>query len=757
MRRRWVRFVVLALVVALVASLATPASAVVARNGEDGVAKHRGSDKKAHPLGDKKAALRANALKDKAAGKATGDVYEIGPDQFVELELKGTGMVWTVPGEFSDLAHNEIPEPDRTVDNSTIWVEDFGTAYYNEMLYGRGASANSVAEYFLEQSSGRYTIGGACEEWVAVPGDHTVYDDGNATNDTSENVWIFLQDSLDAWYAAQIAAGKTTEEIDDFLADYDLYDRYDADGDSVFAEPDGYIDHFQSLHAGEGEEAGGGVLGDEAIWSHSWYAYYGLIGEVGPTLPDDDDADTDPENVLLGGVQIGDSGYWVGDYTIQPENGGVGVFAHEYTHDLGVPDLYDTVGGDNATSFWTLMDSGSWLSQVDYDLGSAPDHLGAWEKLQLGWLNLAIASPGTTGNVVLGPAEYNSTQAQALRVDLPDKFLEWSIGAPYAGTQFYYSDAGDNLRNTMTKAVSLPAGATLSAMVNYGIEEGYDYAALVVSTDGGATWDTVPTSLSNSSVEPNGIDGFSNDWVPLTADLSAYAGDVELGFQYVTDGGVAEVGFMVDELAISDQTLDGAETDAGWAFDGFKVSDGIEGGDFENYYLAEFRQYWGYDVALQNAYNWGFLKGKAAKPDWAERFPYQDGLLIWYCDTSMRDNNTSVHPGSGFALPVDAHARALRIGKTKTLWRNRIQSYDSTFGQNATDMLPLHYNGKLQPVPSLPGVATFDDAVSYWDPANPTGSVIIPAGMGAKMTVLGTYASGGAWYMTVQVSAPVLE
>ena len=33
------------------------------------------------------------------------------------------------------------------------------------------------------------------------------------------------------------------------------------------------------------------------------------------------------------------TGIWVGDYTIQPENGGLGVFAHEFGHDLGLPDL----------------------------------------------------------------------------------------------------------------------------------------------------------------------------------------------------------------------------------------------------------------------------------------------------------------------------------------------------------------------------------------------------------------------------------
>ncbi len=71
---------------------------------------------------------------------------------------------------------------------------------------------------------------------------------------------------------------------------------------------------------------------------------------------------TGPAFNLLGGIQIGDSDFWVGKYTIQPENGGVGVFAHEYGHDLGLPDLYDYYG-ENGTGFWTLMSSGSWMDE----------------------------------------------------------------------------------------------------------------------------------------------------------------------------------------------------------------------------------------------------------------------------------------------------------------------------------------------------------------------------------------------------------
>ena len=61
----------------------------------------------------------------------------------------------------------------------------------------------------------------------------------------------------------------TPAEIDAYLSQFDVWDRYDFDGDGDFNEADGYIDHFQAVHAGEGEEAGADA---DAIWSHRWYA-----------------------------------------------------------------------------------------------------------------------------------------------------------------------------------------------------------------------------------------------------------------------------------------------------------------------------------------------------------------------------------------------------------------------------------------------------------------------------------------------------
>ena len=117
--------------------------------------------------------------------------------------------------------------------------------------------------------------------------------------------------------------------------------------------------------------------------------------------------------MLFGGAQIGDSKYWIGDYTVEAENGGLGVFAHEFAHDLGLPDFYDTNAGENGTAFWTLMSSGSWIGDGTEDIGTKPDYMGPWEKLQLGWLDYAVVSPkgriGRSSTPRLRPRPSSST------------------------------------------------------------------------------------------------------------------------------------------------------------------------------------------------------------------------------------------------------------------------------------------------------------------------------------------------------------
>jgi immune inhibitor A len=223
-----------------------------------------------------------------------------------------------------------------------------------------------------------------------------------------------------------------------------------------------------------------------------------------------------------------------------------------------------------------------------------------------------------------------------------------------------------------------------------------------------------------------------------------------LGFRYWTDVSAVELGFMVDDVQVTGYPLDDAESDAGWTFDGFGRTTGEETAYYFNAYVAEFRQYRGYDAGLANAYNFGF-GGVPGLGNWVERFPYQDGLLISYWDTSFADNNVGANCGAGrcggLLLPVDAHPDAL-VRPDGGIWRNRIQSYDSTFGFEPTDALTLHWNDVPQDIPSLPAVSVFDDNNSYYDPANPMGSVITPV-TGTQIRVKSVSAHGS--FMQVEV------
>ena len=132
-----------------------------------------------------------------------------------------------------------------------------------------------------------------------------------------------------------------------YLAQFDVWDRYDADGDGNFNEPDGYIDHFQAVHAGTARRP---VAARRARTPSGATAGTPSSGAA----PGPDGAG--PHG--LQGVKIGGTNFWIGDYTVEPEDGGVGVFSHEFGHDLGLPDLYDTSGNtggaENSTGFWTL-------------------------------------------------------------------------------------------------------------------------------------------------------------------------------------------------------------------------------------------------------------------------------------------------------------------------------------------------------------------------------------------------------------------
>ncbi len=744
---------------------APAATAPVSQPGDAAAAK--GSDHLPNAFDTKRTKLKKEALTEVLNGKATAvkngksTVVKLkgsatpaakgGPtDQYVELAREGTDKIFVIlaefgnernpnypdqdtdpatpgPATFDGPLHNAIPEPDRALDNSTNWNANYSREYFQDLYFGaggpigEGGAQESVKQWYERQSSGRYSIDGEVSDWVKVRYNEARYGRSNGypcAGNVCNNTWALVRDAVNQWVADQKAAGHGLDQIKADLAQYDLWDRYDSDGDGNFNEPDGFIDHFQIVHSGGDQADGDPYQGEDAVWSHRWYAQVQGGGPNG-----------------YPGTPIADTGMWVGDYTIQPENGGMSVFTHEYGHDLGLPDLYDSATGqDNGINWWSMMAQSRQSGPNDQSIGSRGSDFGAWEKLFLGWLDYKVVQPTKKGSMtVVGPHEYNTDKKQALVVPLPKKSVVSNLVAPKTGTKDFYGGRADNVNNTLTRSVTLGAGtSTLSFATNYAIEDcGCDFG--YVEVNDGTGW-TAIAGTDTRADEGNGITGFSGGgtsmgWKNATFDLSAYANKaVDVRFRYHTDGGYTELGWFVDDIKVvsNGATLvdSGAEGGLeGWASTGWTSVGATVTTAHDNYYIASYRNYLSFDKYLQSGpYNFGWLNTNGDK---VEHFPYQDGLLISYWDTSQADNNTGVHPGAGEILPVDANA-APRVLSDGTYLRARIAGYDAPFSTQTSDSFTFHKNGVAFPVVGAAAKPVFADNGTYWYSQTPYTGVKVP-------------------------------
>src|SRR4051812_31190834 len=247
------------------------------------------SDELISPAEEKERASREVALSKVLTGQAQSEkrgastVVKIGNkdqskghvDKYVELSREKTDKIFVVLAEFGDQRspnypdqdtnpaipgparfdgplHNQIPQPDRATNNSTIWQPDFSKQYFENMYFASGNGVESLKTYYEKQSSGRYSVEGMVSDWVKVPYNEARYGRSNGypcSTNVCSNSYYLIQDGIAAWVDSQHAAGKSDADIKATLASYDQWDRFDYDHDGDFNEPDGYIDHFQIVHA----------------------------------------------------------------------------------------------------------------------------------------------------------------------------------------------------------------------------------------------------------------------------------------------------------------------------------------------------------------------------------------------------------------------------------------------------------------------------------------------------------------------------
>lgn len=144
--------------------------------------------------------------------------------------------------------------------------------------------------------------------------------------------------------------------------------EYDNDGD-------GFVDLVYFIYAGYSQS--NGAPADESIWPRSGASK--VITRA------------DGKRVMRYGVN-GELNYYPGyEFRTNPEitkrMNGIGLFCHEFSHTLGLPDFYPTVSSaqiDNqGMEYWDLMDGGEYV-----DNGYTPTPYTPWEKEVMGWQEL---------------------------------------------------------------------------------------------------------------------------------------------------------------------------------------------------------------------------------------------------------------------------------------------------------------------------------------------------------------------------------
>ena len=183
----------------MLVAAAAPAQSAPPTDGVSSSKSKGGSDNPEHPLklAQKKAAQKKEALERRLKGDKAfqGKVAKVGKGQYVELQREATDPVFVMLVEFgneqypnpifqgappdgstTDVTgplHNEIPEPDRSVDNSTLWQADYDVlAIDGDVFVAHGRTRyltddrKSVDREFANVFVCRFDEDGRCREFT---------------------------------------------------------------------------------------------------------------------------------------------------------------------------------------------------------------------------------------------------------------------------------------------------------------------------------------------------------------------------------------------------------------------------------------------------------------------------------------------------------------------------------------------------------------------------------------------------------------
>ena len=250
------------------------------------------------------------------------------------LNVAPRGLVILV--NFADVAF----ETEKAEMDSMLTGEDYNRNYsytYRGRTYNVN-SKGSARQYFEDVSFGQYNPHFDVVGPVTISKEHSYYGKNNSAGQDSKPEYMIEE-------ACKLADTECN-------VDFSQYDN----------DRDGYVDFVFVIYAGYGEADGGAST---TIWPHAWNLYQA----AGRMCKVDDKI-----------VDLYACGNELDNYS--KTHTGIGTFCHEFSHVLGLPDLYVTNNAShNTLNEWDIMDYGPYNNE-----GNTPPSFSAYERFFMGWL-----------------------------------------------------------------------------------------------------------------------------------------------------------------------------------------------------------------------------------------------------------------------------------------------------------------------------------------------------------------------------------
>ena len=331
--------------------------------------------------------------------------------------------------EFTDTTFT-LPDPKASfndyLNNETGNIVDRG--------HGENRNAKGVKGYFKDMSFGQFTPQFDVVGPVKLSHPLRYYGAGN------DNMSRLIPDACSA----------VNDSVD--------FSKYDSNGD-------GYVDLVYVIYAGHSESEAGNSTDD--IWPKSGYSDFGTF---------------DGKKVYRYGVNNELNGRETSKNKLI---NGIGLFCHEFSHTMGLPDIYATSGApgynkDNfGMEFWDLMDGGEYVHS-----GRFPTAYTSWEREVMGWMNVDTLTD--TAHVVLRTIDSKGDSARSCKIVNPSVKNEaiylqniqnkgWNYYLPghgllvyrvsYASDDVNFADNPNN--GSRPRIVCIPADGKLGAIADY--------------------------------------------------------------------------------------------------------------------------------------------------------------------------------------------------------------------------------------------------------------------------------------------------